>query len=99
MISLVGGHWSSRNIKFFSAKYYVNKALSYIKKCETCVVVIFSLFCVGLGEKCCENIAKFLVHELQGKFLNHQLMLALATILSYFLVDHFDDFKLFYISA
>jgi hypothetical protein len=62
------------------------------------LVVIFSL-CVGLGEKCCENIAKFLVHELQGKFFNHQLMLALAMIISYFWVDRFDDFKLFYISA
>jgi hypothetical protein len=61
-------------------------------------VVIFSL-CVGLGEKCCENIAKFLVHELQGKKFIHQLMLALAMILSYFLVDCFDDFKLFYVSA
>jgi hypothetical protein len=42
-------------------------------------------------KKSCEDVAKSLVHELDGRFPNHDLMLALGVICPNFLVDHPND--------
>jgi hypothetical protein len=42
-------------------------------------------------KKSCEDVAKFLVHELDGRFPNHDLMLALGVIYPNFWVDHPND--------
>jgi hypothetical protein len=44
-------------------------------------------------KKSCKNIAKFLVHELEGRFPNHDIMLALRVIYPNFWVDHPNDFE------
>jgi hypothetical protein len=42
-------------------------------------------------KKSCENVFKYLVHELDGRFPNHDLMLALGVIYPNFWVDHLND--------
>jgi hypothetical protein len=44
-------------------------------------------------KKSCEGATKFLVHELDGRFPNHDLMLALSVIYLNFWVDHPNDVK------
>ncbi len=46
----------------------------------------------------CEDATKSLVHELEGRFPNHDLMLALSVIYPNFWVDHPMMLKMFSIS-
>ncbi len=50
-------------------------------------------------KKSCEDIAKSLVHELEGRFPNHDLMLALSVIYLNFWVDHLMMLKIFSINT
>jgi hypothetical protein len=48
-------------------------------------------------KQCCLNYAKSLIYELQHRFPNHELMLALGVIYPNFWVDHtFDDEDVFH---
>ncbi len=53
-------------------------------------------FSQGFGS--CEDATKSLVHELEGRFPNHDLMLALSVICPNFWVDHPMMLKMFSIS-
>ncbi len=50
-------------------------------------------------KKSCEDLAKFLVNELEGRFPNHDLMLALSMIYLNFSVDHPMMLKMFCINT
>ncbi len=79
-------------IEFFSSKYYVNQCCLEIGDVKSVLRLDFPKVLAHV-KSCFENFAKFLVHELEGRFLNHQLMLALGVVYLNFWVDNLNDVK------
>jgi hypothetical protein len=71
-------------IDFFGSKYFVKGDVRLVLTPNFPKVLVHV-------KKSCEDIAKSLVHELDGRFPNQDLMFALGVIYLNFWVDHPND--------